>query len=362
MLNRRRYAYSIVALIWLVTIVTKFKYNGLIFGLDYGLFHPDGTLYSFRTLTWLGKNENQAGVEVANWYAKHAFKMTEVDPKALFFDTNPNWQFYKIRLLYPFLSIPFVYIFGMNGMLVIPALSYLGVLLVFLEIGFTKQRIPLSIWIVIAFSTSPTVTRWMFIDTTDSLFVLLGSIATLMLLRHSNSRKWLSAQIILVILMSLTRVSIFFWIPISVILFFKSKKQSLVVALVSCISFSPIMLMRPEKAFMPGIQDQSFWLKIQQFLPNAFRVLVYEFGELLVLDRLLLILLGAAFLFSIRNITNYSSRFFLSLSFSLFVMGAVNGTVGVNFRYQLPLITLICWVIIENFPRISEKVTDTRVD
>ena len=54
-------------------MTAKFKYNGLIYGLDFGLFHPDGKLYTFKTLTLLGKSELEAGALVSDWYSTHAF-------------------------------------------------------------------------------------------------------------------------------------------------------------------------------------------------------------------------------------------------------------------------------------------------
>lgn len=360
-LTKRSYLYPIVFLIWLITIITKFKFNGLVYGLDFGLFHPDGTLYTFRTLTWMGKSQEQAGLEVANWYSNHAHKMKDIDPSALFYDSNPNWQFYKIRLLYSFLSLPFVYFLGINGMLVVPALSYLGVLLIILEIGIAKQRILLSLSLVFAFSISGTVTRWMFINTTDSLFVFLGSLATILLLRHNASRWWLVAQLSLVVLMSLTRVSIFFWLPVALALFFQSRIRAILIAVISLAAFSPVLFMDPQKAFMPGVEDGSLGMKVEKFIPNGLRVLVYELGQLLVMDRLLLLILLATIILSFRFIHSSSSKFLLFLGSGLFFMGAVNGTVGVNFRYQLPAIAAMSWVLIDHLPRMTRD-SNSRVD
>ena len=64
--------------IWLVTLLIKLKYNGLVFGFDYGLYHPDGALYTTRALDWSGYTETEAAKIVSNWYNIHAFKFNKI--------------------------------------------------------------------------------------------------------------------------------------------------------------------------------------------------------------------------------------------------------------------------------------------
>ena len=122
---------SITFILFLVTLslLAKLRANGLVYGLDFGLFHPDGSLYTFRTLTWLGYTQDEAGIKVSEWYANHAVKANQIDPQSLHFEISPHWEIYQLRLLYPALSMPFVFLMGIPGMLVIPSLSMLTLLI-----------------------------------------------------------------------------------------------------------------------------------------------------------------------------------------------------------------------------------------
>ena len=47
-----------------------------------------------------------------------------------------------------------------------------------------------------------------------------------------------------------------------------------------------------------------------------------------------------------------SSRYFILVLMGLWITGAINGTVGVNFRYQLPLLPFAAWAAISNYSKI----------
>jgi len=82
-----RFAYLSVFLIWLVTLLSRIMYNGLVFGLDYGLFHPDGSLYTFRALLFSGLDKTEAGLVVADWYDNHSYKAKYEGPE-MYFENN----------------------------------------------------------------------------------------------------------------------------------------------------------------------------------------------------------------------------------------------------------------------------------
>ena len=77
------------------------------------------------------------------------------------------------------------------------------------------------------------------------------------------------------------------------------------------------------------------------------RVAFYEAGQLVVLDRLLILMIFFAAVVSTYSLYRESSKFFLLVLLALWVTGAVNGTIGVNFRYQLPLIPFMAYSILE---------------
>jgi hypothetical protein len=66
------------------------------------------------------------------------------------------------------------------------------------------------------------------------------------------------------------------------------------------------------------------------------KVVVTELGELVVLDRALLLLLGLAAIGLWRNRLRSVSYLFPAVLFVTLLVGALNSTLGVNFRFQLP--------------------------
>ena len=348
-LNRRN-SYFIVTLLGLIALLSKFLFNGLIYGLDYSLFHPDGTLYTFRTLNWLGYSQNESAQLVSNWYAQHAGKMTSIIPNSLFFELNPNWTLYKFRVLYSALSMPFVYIFGIYGMLAIPALSFLGMLFVLLEIGFALKRVRLALILIFFISISLTVTRWMFINTTDSLFAVLATLSTYLLIKWRPSRRIFLLQFTLVLLMVSTRVAAFYVRPLIVMLYFKSKKQAMVLFLLAAVSSVPLFLSNIQSTIAITNSSGDLNEKILVFVTNSIRLIFIEMGQLIVLDRILFAILISGIFLAFRNLHRDSSRFLLLSVCSTYFMSILNGTIGVNFRFQLTIIGALAWVLLENLP------------
>jgi hypothetical protein len=61
----------------------------------------------------------------------------------------------------------------------------------------------------------------------------------------------------------------------------------------------------------------------------------------------LLIVLIVAILISFLNLRRQSSQLFLLMGLAGWFIGALNGVLGVNFRYQLPVIFFACWAILD---------------
>jgi hypothetical protein len=52
------------------------------------------------------------------------------------------------------------------------------------------------------------------------------------------------------------------------------------------------------------------------------------------------------------SLNKVSSRLYLATLCSLLIVGAINGTVGVNLRYQLPVIPFLAYAILDNVENI----------
>ena len=110
---------------WAISVIARLKFNGLAYGFDYGLYQPDGMHYTFRTLTFLGNSDLVSAQMVSDWYSTHGFKISQINPSDLLPENNRVWGVISPRILYPVLSVPFVALLGIPGMLAIPALSFL---------------------------------------------------------------------------------------------------------------------------------------------------------------------------------------------------------------------------------------------
>ena len=145
-------AYWFVLALGLIAIAAKYKYNGLVFGFDYGIYQPDGKYYTYMALDFINNDPKQSAQSVVNWYATHGFKGNIFQVSDLVPDTSPVYQFISNRILYPILSIPFVYLIGIPGMIVIPAISFLCLLLFIQKISNNYNYIYIGVCIGIILS------------------------------------------------------------------------------------------------------------------------------------------------------------------------------------------------------------------
>jgi hypothetical protein len=350
-LNQNKYApYFLIIIVWLLAILSKFKINGLVYGFDFGMYQPDGALYTFRTLTLLGQTQSDAGLNVANWYSTHSFKLNELIAGSLYYESNDIWKLYDTRIMYPLLSAPFVFIMGIPGMLVIPCISLLVLLIAIYKISLQSQNKYAGLIIAILLSFSPVVSRWMLSNTTDGLLVAFISIAAYLLMNLEVKKNGYFLFLI-VIFSSFTRFSFLIWIGIVLILIIeKRKKLGVGVFFLSLACFVPTLFTDLKLAVLPVMMSSSLLDKLI-YLPISFiKVLFYEFAEIFILDKILFIILIVGFICALNSFDNSKSKLFLVQIFLLFVVGAINGTLGVNFRYQLPILPFLSIVLINNLP------------
>jgi hypothetical protein len=198
----------------------------------------------------------------------------------------------------------------------------------------------------------------MFANTTDSLLTGLTAIFTLILLKLQQSRYFVFNVIILIALTSMTRVAVLQWIGLSIVMFFTGYKKFAILFLTTAVAFFiPALYRNASTAILPNEPDSNLFMKSVQLIISLFKVAFYEIAQLAVLDRPLLLLLLLATLVSLFNMAQQSSKYFIAILISLWITGAINGTVGVNFRYQLPLITFMAWSLIDNFSTLIRVCT-----
>jgi hypothetical protein len=359
--------FAAVVVLWVLTSLAKVMFNGLNLGLDYGLYHPDGAFYTFRALLFAGYDKFEAGKIVADWYATHPAKPSAFNPPSLFFENAPTtWDQYYPRLLYPLLSAIFVKFLGVPGMLVVPATTYLTVLLITAFVAVRIGRPSVGLFVVVLITSSTTISRWMYINATDGLLMLFTGLFVLLVFRHTSLRlthTQLALAILLIILSSLTRFSGLLWISIGLIfLAHRRWKEASCIVLTAILSAIPIFLRPFGNDVLADLNEKSPIEKILLYPLSLARISVYEAGQLFVLDRIFFWTLVVAMMMALLRIRYLPSQFFLASFIGLWVTGSVNGVLGVNFRYQLAAVPFLLWFVVANFPRIEWGVANDKSD
>ena len=338
--------------IWAISVIAKLKYNGLVYGLDYGIYQPDGSHYTCRTLTFLGHSPIDAAKQTADWYSTHAFKRNIISPESLLPQTNAVWGLVSPRILYPILSIPFVALFGIPGMLTIPALSLLTLLLVTAYLFKSKPLIGLLL--VTTLTASPTIMRWMMVNYTDALLTALSALIALLLTKFQQNTKHLLLLSTLIIATSATRICLPIWLAIALVLYINNaKKPALFTTTLSTIAALPALLLQPKIAIQPDLATQPLFTKILHLPISFIKIGAVESGQLIILDHALIAILALALYLAIKNYKEKHSQYFLTVLLAVWIIGTINGVLGVNFRYQLPLIPFALWVIQERFAHVE---------
>ena len=307
----------IVVTCWLISVVSRLIRSGTVYGLDFGLFHPDGINYQRFA-------QDIVDMEIQN-------------------STIYAWS----RPLYPLLSAPFLLMFGTHGMLIVPALSYLFFGLVLIRFGSDrKTKLAISI-LFLLFSSSPTLLRWVVADLTDSLHLFLFTLCCLGIHKQWKFRSLLA----IVILGSLARPMGLLWTAIFAALAIAGSRSLHLrrgYVFLSLFSLALFLLNSLLMVIFGGFGPNSRSL-LEQFASMPFNfvsLLIVEFGQLAVMDRILFYLMVSSFVIAIANFRDIWSSLHLSVAFASFLLSSWIGVWGVNFRYQLPLIATAVMVFL----------------
>jgi hypothetical protein len=237
-------------------------------------------------------------------------------------------------------------------MLVIPALALLVLMLSVQKISIIAKKPLIGLLIVLALSNSSTVLRWMIVNCTDSLLAGLFALVPFCLFGILRRNRFaLIGLAILIILTSATRFILPVWLGILFVLFMKKiyRKEILVLGVLSIVSAIPALSAQLSTALLPASASTPTYLKVLQLPIVFFKVVAVDILEFGVLDRVLLLLLAVTAVQAIRLRKNLSSMLFWAVLISTYLIGAINGTLGVNFRYQMPVLVFCAWVLIDSF-------------
>lgn len=331
---------------WVVAVISRLGWNGLLYGLNFGIFQPDGIYYSFKTLMYLNFDSTRAAQLVTQWFTDNS-AIGQFITSQEFLTT---WGTYPPeRILYPILSVPFVTLLGLSGMLIIPIFSLLVLQFSIYWLGVKlKQRI-LGTILAVLITFSPTTLRWMISSGPDSLLVALFCLIPFALI-GSETRFSKYSLFLIIFATSFTRFCLPIWLSIILISYLRNKSKTNYLYLAASIVASIPALTRINTFTQPN-ESTSFISRLLQIPISFVKIGFVEVAQLAVLDRFLLVFILLALIFSIRSVSSESSKYFLSVGISVWLLGSINGSLGVNFRYQLPLLIFAIWVILENLPR-----------
>jgi hypothetical protein len=116
----------------------------------------------------------------------------------------------------------------------------------------------------------------------------------------------------------------------------------------SALSAIPALKAQISTALLPGETDSSTLTKIYQLPISFVKVFIIDFLEFGVLDRIFLIFIFITAIQSIRLYRRLSAQLFAASLFAGYVIGAINGTLGVNFRYQIPVLIFAAWALLDS--------------
>jgi hypothetical protein len=185
----------------IIVISGRLLFFGEKYGLNYGLYHPDSICYAKMAAEYANIKLSDLQQELSLAYSDNTLSKIGL----------LNCTSVSARVLYPILSAPFVRLIGLEGMLVVPIFSYLLALLL-LARSIYKSRISInSTLIVISFVLmSTTISRWFIASLVDPLLITLNWGLLYLLINYkvfTNYRK-LFLLCLIIIAMSLTKRSL----------------------------------------------------------------------------------------------------------------------------------------------------------
>jgi hypothetical protein len=107
----------------------------------------------------------------------------------------------------------------------------------------------------------------------------------------------------------------------------------------SALVFSaPTFMYKSESGKIPASDNFSTLHDYIMFPITFLKILFVEMAQLAALDRTLLVIILLAAVFSVAKFRDLEPKLYFAVFLGVFTLGAINAVLGVNLRYQLPLI------------------------
>lgn len=340
--------------LWGVAVAGRFARNGAIYGLDFSLVQPDGVRYQALTLRLMGESWVELSQRIQHFYAGHA-----LHPIAGAIEISESSSVMAVawsRPLYSFLSVPFVTVFGDWGMLAVPILSLLIFSLILLRVGRFFNAPWVAVVVVAALTASPTFLRWMILNCTDALALALFALLALALLTAANGFA-ISALVVLTLTARPVGPAVMMLMLPFALRSGGTERAFLLAAMgISAIHTVTLLLLQPELATYSesGSEPSGLMHQLLQLPQHLVTVPVVEFGQLAVMDRLLLALVLIALWAAVRDWRDVWSQAFILTLLTTGGMGIWMGALGANFRLQLPSLVPMAFLLTKSASNLLE--------
>lgn len=325
---------------------------------------PDGVHYSLKTLRFLSLTDFDALNEIRNQYVGMGINISPY-----FLNPDP-WERALVdpRILYSVLSAPFVASFGLNGMFIVPILSFLILTLIpvlYQVKSFTHDGILLPLFLSIILLSSFYIKFNVLANTTDGLSTLLIVLIALIIYRHFTFKKTRYANVVIALLtlaacttrqneIYLVGIFLLVLIPTAVEANIREKITLITPSLITMFVWLMFSFSKFENYKIitasngVSITDGNIALRIIDLSLSLPKTTVIEFFQLWLRDPGVFLLMVIASLIAIV----YKKRSYIVFCFgwSLFsgmTLTTLNAGLGSGFRYALPSIFLASIVLLE---------------
>ena len=314
--------------------------NGIIFWSS--AFTPDGLLYFYQSQIYKGFSRSESISLTNKIFIDSGLQTSDSSlyPSLVGIGTE--------RPLYPRLMSLLPSTLEKIAPILWPTLAFIGCIFLLDQILKHKYGRNISLLILTIVSTSFYV-RFNFISTTtDSLasfFILLGLFS---IIKIQDNKKYYALLVSGIVLSCETRPVGLIWLIFGIFLLLTMRFKhniSFLCSLIIILLSGTFTLISATSKFGVATQynsrgyDHLFSGYILEVIKDLPSIIVVEFSFLFVHDFLVFSLVTIALFLSIFN---YSNRFevICNLSFiiSCFSLAAINGTIGVGFRYEMPII------------------------
>jgi hypothetical protein len=193
-------------------------------------------------------------------------------------------------------------------------------------------------------SASATISRWMFSNISDPLLVGLLTVYVWLLPKLNQLPKIVNLIVTssFIVATGLTRFSLLLWLAIA--LFYSIKRNYMMftgIGVVATLTFIPNLLVSFASAILPAYAESPWYEKLIILPFQLVRMHFVEFGQLFVLDRVFFFGFCFVLWLAFRGFKNESSWLLLLVFFALVLTAGINGVLGVNFRYHLPILPFV---------------------